>query len=296
MITVITPTYNRTEYLAHAIDSVLSQTFTDFELIVVDDNKPGSEARKATEEVINRYQDPRLRYIQNEKNLGGAASRNVGIFSAKGEYIAFLDDDDMYLPDRLEVQYKKMVENDWDVSVMDGATYNYVTGKKVAERHQKIRNGMSKDDLNRIHLLYHISGTNTFMFKTSFLQKIGGFDDVPSCHEHFLIQKTLDANPKFGYIPEIHIRNYMHPGDQLSTGPKKLQGQKLMFENKKRHFYLLSPAEKRQVVCRYHGVLFFVYFKMHNYGRSAMEAALCFLTSPVNAWRWYKEYKNKISV
>ena len=294
-MTVITPTYNRTEYLAHAIDSVLAQTFTDFELIV-DDNKPGSEARKATEEIIKHYNDSRLRYIQNEKNLGGAASRNVGIFSAKGEYIAFLDDDDEYLPDRLEVQYKQMVENDWDVSVMDGATYNYVTGQKVAERHQKIRNGMSKDDLNRIHLLYHISGTNTFMFKTSFLQKIGGFDDVPSCHEHFLIQKTLDADPKFGYIPEIHIKNYMHPGDQLSTGPKKLQGQKLMFENKKRHFYLLSRAEKRQVVCRYHGVLFFVYFKMHKYGLAAYHAALCFLTSPLNAWRWYKEYKNKITV
>lgn len=296
MITVITPTYNRTDYLANAIDSVLAQTFTDFELIVVDDNKPDSEARKLTAEVMSHYTDPRIRYIQNERNLGGAASRNVGIFQAKGEFVAFLDDDDQYLPDRLEVQYKKMVENDWDVSVMDGATYNYSTGQKVAERHQKITNGMSKDDLNRIHLLYHISGTNTFMFKTSFLQKIGGFDDVPSCHEHFLIQKTLDANPKFGYIPEIHIRNYMHPGDQLSTGPKKLKGQKLMFENKKRHFYLLSHAEKRQVVCRHHGVLFFVYFKMHKYGRAAMEAALCFLTSPVNAWRWYKEYKNKIGV
>ena len=113
MITVITPTYKRHQYLKNAIDSVLAQTCTDFEQIVVDDNPADSEERKLTEEVMKQVTDPRVRYVQNVKNLGGAAARNVGIFMAQGEYIAFLDDDDMYLPDRLEVQYKKMVENGW---------------------------------------------------------------------------------------------------------------------------------------------------------------------------------------
>ena len=194
MITVITPTYNRAQYLGQAVDSVLAQTYTDWELLVVDDNKPDSEARKATDEVMAHYTDPRIHYIQNEKNIGGAAARNVGIFQAKSEYIAFLDDDDMYLPSRLEVQYKQMVENDWDVSVMDGATYNFVTGEKVAERHQQVRTGMTKDELIRAHLLYHISGTNSFMYKTSFIQKIGGFDDVPSCQEYILMQKPFILN------------------------------------------------------------------------------------------------------
>ena len=295
MISVITPTYNRAEYLANAINSVLFQTYSDFELIIVDDNKPDSEARKKTEEVVRAFTDPRIRYIQNAKNLGGSGARNAGIFEAKGDYLAFLDDDDMYLPDRLEVQYKKMVENGWDVSVMDGATYNYETGEKLTERHQQIQNGMTKDELNKAHLLYHISGTNTFMFKTSFIQKIGGFDDVPSCQEYILMQKTLDANPNFGYIPEIHIKNFMHPGEQLSTGAKKLQGQKLLFENKKKYFYLLTPSEKRQVICRHHGVLFFVYFKMHKYGNAFKEAVQCFFTSPKNAWGWFMEYRAKIS-
>ena len=135
MITVITPTYKRHQYLKNAIDSVLAQTYSDFELIVVDDNPPGSEERVRTEDVIREFSDPRVHYIKNEKNLGGAGSRNRAIEMAKGEYIAFLDDDDMYLPDRLRVQYEAMKEHDWEVCVMDGATFKYETGEPVSERH-----------------------------------------------------------------------------------------------------------------------------------------------------------------
>ena len=295
MITVVTPTYKRHQYLLNAINSVLAQTYKDVELIVVDDNPADSEERKLTEELVRGITDPRLIYIQNEKNLGGAGSRNVAIEIAHGEYIAFLDDDDVYLPDRLEVQYKQMVENDWDVSVMDGATYDYVTGEKVAERHQQLWSGMTKDELIRSHLLYHISGTNTFMFKASFLKGIGGFVDVPSCQEYMLMQKALDNNPKFGYVPEIHIKNFMHPGEQISTGPKKLKGQFALYESKKQHFDLLTASERRQVTCRHHGVLFFVYYKMHQYGKAFTEAVKCFFSSPRHAYLWFKEYRKKIS-
>lgn len=295
MISVITPTYNRVDYLGNAIDSVLAQTYNDWELLVVDDNKPESEARKATAEVMARYTDPRIRYIQNEKNMGGAGARNVGIAQAKGEYIAFLDDDDMYLPDRLKVQVEAMMANNWDVCVMDGATFKYETGEPVSERHQHLWDGMSNDDLIRSHLMYHISGTNSFMFRTDFIRKIGGFDIVPSCQEYILMQKALDAKPKFGYLPITLIKNFQHEGDQLSTGPKKLAGQMILIENKKKYFYLLTRAERRQVLCRHHGVLFFVYYKMHKYLHAAWEAFLCFFTSPSNAIKWVKEYKGKIT-
>ena len=294
MITVITPTYNRAKYISNAIDSVVLQTYPDWELLVIDDNKPDSDARKATAEVMSHYTDPRIHYIQNEKNMGGAGARNVGISHAKGEYIAFLDDDDMYLPDRLRVQVEAMEKNGWDVCVMDGATFKYETGEPVSERHQHLWEGMSNDELIRSHMMYHISGTNSFMFRTDFIRKIGGFDMVPSCQEYILMQKALDAKPKFGYLPVTLIKNFQHEGDQLSTGPKKLAGQKMLIENKKKYFYLLSGKEKRQVLCRHHGVLFFVYFKMHKYFHAAREAFLCFFTSPTNAVKWVKEYKGKI--
>ncbi|MBR6091472.1 MAG: glycosyltransferase family 2 protein [Bacteroidales bacterium] len=295
MITVITPTYRRHLYIKNAIDSVLAQTYKDFEMIIVDDNPVDSEERKLTEEVIKGVSDPRVHYVQNEKNLGGAGSRNVAIDMAKGEYVAFLDDDDMYLPDRLKVQVEAMMANDWDVCVMDGATFKYETGEPVSERHQHLWAGMSNDDLIRSHLMYHISGTNSFMFRTEFIRKIGGFDIVPSCQEYILMQKALDAMPKFGYLPVTLIKNFQHEGDQLSTGPKKLAGQKMLIENKKKYFHLLTRAERRQVLCRHYGVLFFVYYKMHKYLNATWEAFLCFFTSPSNAIKWVKEYKGKIT-
>lgn len=294
LVSVITPTYNRAEYLRHAVSSVLRQTYTNIQYIIVDDNKPGSEARKKTEQVISEFNDSRIRYIQNEVNLGGSKARNVGIFKATGEYLAFLDDDDLYLEDKIEVQVSQMVKNNWDVCVMDGATYNFETGEKLTERHQQVRTGMTKEELMKAHLIYHITGTNSFMFKTSFIQAFGGFDDLPSCQEYVLMQKAINANPKFGYIPEIHIKNFQHPGEQLSTGPKKIKGQMMMIEHKKKYFDLLSSSERRSVMCRHHGVLFFAYLKMHNYFNAIKEAILCFGSSPSDAWRWMNEYKGKI--
>ena len=74
------------------------------------------------------------------------------------------------------------------------------------------------------------------MFRTDFIRNIGGFDIVPSCQEYILMQKALDAKPRFGYLPVTLIKNFQHEGDQLSTGPKKLAGQKMLIENKKKYF------------------------------------------------------------
>ena len=294
MVSVIMPTYNRAIYIGRAIKSILDQKYNDWELIIIDDNPQESSARIDTEKVVKSFSDNRIKYIKNEKNLGGAATRNVGIFASKGEYVTFLDDDDMYLPLKLEIQVKSMIENKWDVSVMDGATYSFDDESLISVRHQKITNSMTKDELIRVHLQSHISGTNTFMYRSEFLKKIGGFIDIPSCQEYMLMQRTLDHNPKFGYIPEIHIRNYMHPGEQISTGPKKLIGQKTMFENKKKYFHLLTRKERMNVICRHHGVLFFVNYKMKNYFTALYEAVLCFFSSPISAWKWFMEYKQKI--
>ena len=92
------PTYNvRHEYLREAIDSILAQTFTDFELIICDDCSPDG----APDEVIQSYNDPRIRYVKNEKNLGISANTNKMIGLARGEYIAQMDNDDIALPQRL---------------------------------------------------------------------------------------------------------------------------------------------------------------------------------------------------
>ena len=98
-VSVVIPVYNRERYLAEAIDSVLAQTLTDFELLVVDD---GSSDRSL--EVAESYRDPRIRVVRHERNRGMSAARNTGIAEARGRYLAFLDSDDMAYPNRLALQ------------------------------------------------------------------------------------------------------------------------------------------------------------------------------------------------
>lgn len=100
-VSVIIPTYNRAHLIGRAIKSVLNQTYKDFEIIIVDD---GSTDK--TEEVVKDFKDERVRYIRREKNKGGSAARNTGIKAARGEYIAFQDSDDEWLPEKLEKQMK----------------------------------------------------------------------------------------------------------------------------------------------------------------------------------------------
>lgn len=99
---VIMPVYNAVTTLCESVDSVLSQTFGDFELIIVDDSS--SDGCQA---LIDRYvsQDCRIRAIYSKSNQGVAHSRNLGVSAARGRYIAFLDSDDLWLPDKLEAQY-----------------------------------------------------------------------------------------------------------------------------------------------------------------------------------------------
>ena len=110
MISVIIPTYNREKLIMPAIDSVLKQTYQDIELIVVDD---GSTDR--TVELLKTIKDPRFYFVQTERNSGAPAARNIGIKQSKGEYIAFHDSDDIWMPHKLEKQLKFLKENDADV-------------------------------------------------------------------------------------------------------------------------------------------------------------------------------------
>lgn len=100
-VSVVIPTHNRSSLLRRAIQSVLDQTYQDFEIIVVDDASTDD-----TEAVVKGFADERIRYVRHSENRGEAASRNTGIRLAKGEYIAGHDDDDVWLPPKLEKQVK----------------------------------------------------------------------------------------------------------------------------------------------------------------------------------------------
>ena len=101
VISVIVPTYNLEYYIAETLDSILAQSFTDFEVLVIDDHSTDK-----TVEIVQQYQskDSRIKLLTNQHNKGASGARNTGIFAAKGEWVAFLDGDDLWTIDALEVR------------------------------------------------------------------------------------------------------------------------------------------------------------------------------------------------
>lgn len=106
LVSIITPSYNTGEYIKETITSVLNQTYSNWEMIIVDD----CSTDNTDDAVASFLSDNRIRYLKNEKNSGAAISRNRAIREAKGKYIAFLDSDDLWKPDKLEKQVAFMKE------------------------------------------------------------------------------------------------------------------------------------------------------------------------------------------
>lgn len=105
MVSVVVPTYNRAGLLKETLDSIFSQTFTDFELIIID-----NMSDDGTESYVRGIQDPRVRYFRNPNNGIIAVSRNLGIEKSRGTYVAFCDDDDLWLPEKLEKQVEHFAD------------------------------------------------------------------------------------------------------------------------------------------------------------------------------------------
>lgn len=111
-ISVVITSYCGSDNLARAIDSVLNQTYKNFEIIVVDDNDPKSLDRQKTETVMKQYiSDKRINYIKHPKNMNGSAARNTGINAAEGVYIQLLDDDDYFFPKKFELSVRALENN-----------------------------------------------------------------------------------------------------------------------------------------------------------------------------------------
>ena len=126
-VSIVVATYRREKELARALDSLRNQSFKDIEIVIVDDNadeKYNSFVAQVVESFAQENPDIPLKYIKNEQNKGSAETRNTGIRQSRGEYITFLDDDDVYLPEKVEVQLRFMEKEGCDYSVTDLNLYN----------------------------------------------------------------------------------------------------------------------------------------------------------------------------
>lgn len=238
-ISVIIPTCNRPEMLKRAIASVLAQTYQDFEIIVVDDGM-----KERAESVVNFFHDPRITYIAHEQGKGGAAARNTGIRAAKGEFIAFLDDDDEWVPEKLEEQMKVFEHTSSDVGFCFSAVTNMRNGKEsvtnvpegIVDHHERA--------------LRRFAGflTVTLIIKKAVFSDVGMFDERFPSHQEpdLMIRVTKKYKGVAVNKPLVRVNMEM-TYEHISSDPKrKIAGREMILQK------YLDEFKQRPVVLASH--------------------------------------------
>lgn len=201
--------------LERALASVLGQTLQNFEILVVDDGADGS-----AEPVVRAQSHSEVRYIAHAARRGASAARNTGISQSKGRYIAFLDDDDEWLPEKLSRQVQRFAESEIDPGVV------YAGAMKVSERTgetlsvappRPVRNGYV-DFLRSTRF-----GTSVPLIRRSCFDRVGPFDeDLPGTQDRDMWIR-LAREYRFDFVPDILVRHYLH-GDQITSDlPRKVE-------------------------------------------------------------------------
>ncbi|MBE5966484.1 MAG: glycosyltransferase family 2 protein [Lachnospiraceae bacterium] len=197
LVSVITPTYKRSNMLSRAIDSVLNQTYENIQIVIVDDNDPYTDWRKKTQELMLTYEEnPKIKYIRHDKNKNGAVARNTGIYHADGDIVCFLDDDDWFLPDKVEKQVKYLLQNTENRAVYCGWDRD---GIVIPKKH----GNMSFELLSGTNLIY----TNVIMMWRHDAIECGGWDENLKRHQEagFLLRYFKNGG-KIGVISECLVK------------------------------------------------------------------------------------------
>ncbi|MDV4314276.1 glycosyltransferase family 2 protein [Acinetobacter indicus] len=209
LISVITPSYNSAYYIQKTIESILGQTYLNWELIIIDDCSSDNSV-----EVIAKYvdQDERIKLIVLEKNSGAAVARNRGIEEANGRFIAFLDSDDSWHPEKLSKQVKFMLENDYD--------FTYTAYHKVNEYGEYLSkvNIPLKTQYNEL-LKTCVIGCLTAMYDSHKLGKVY-FPLIRKRQDFALWLKILKLTP-YAYGLNEDLANYTVRSDSISANKLK---------------------------------------------------------------------------
>jgi len=210
MVSVVIPTHNRRDLIGETIRSVLNQTFEDFEVLVVDNGSTDD-----TEQVVRNFRDPRIRYIYQENTGGPAGPRNTGIRQSRGKYIAFLDSDDVWMPNKLEREIA-LLESNRGIDVV------YCAGEKIDAKGVLLNSdwvrprswGTLCEDL-----LYGnvVSGGSAALLRADCFARVGLFDEtLRLCEDLDMWRRLALAGYQFLFVDEALVRIRVHTSSMLA--------------------------------------------------------------------------------
>jgi len=248
-VSVIIPTYKRSQDICRAVDSVLSNTLKEIEVIVCDDNGIGTDEGEKTAQIMKKYEnDPRVIYIRHQKNQNGAAARNTGIKASKGKYIAFLDDDDAFFPERLEKMYNKLEGLDSSY----GACYSaYV--KNMPNGIKQYSSERAEGDVFLqvlMRSLYIGTGSNLF-FSRKAVEDIGFFDTSFLRNQDLEYLVRITKKYKMAYVDEVLMQAFYDIRTVKFTFEQSCAREKLFREKFAPFLEGLSAKQRREIQIMY---------------------------------------------
>ena len=208
-ISIIVPTRNRAKLIPRAINSILRQTYKNFEIIIVDGHSTDN-----TKAVIDSYHDPRIRYFLQEIPKNGAQATNEGIAKAKGKYIAFLDDDDEWLPEKLAKQVS-LINSLPEEYGMVYCWMDYFNGEGhiIHQTHPILRGNI----FEKVLLTESIGGTPTYLVRKAVIDAVGGFDTNLVYGDDGEFIRRIAKYYKVEFVPEVLAKVYVDHGFKRQT-------------------------------------------------------------------------------
>lgn len=280
LVSVIIPTFKRSDMLSRAIHSVLEQTYRDVEVLVVNDNvSPDDEYSQRLYALMDSIEDDRVRLISQPKHINGAAARNAGIREAKGEFIAFLDDDDFWEPGKVEAQVKKLRElgPEWGLATCMNVQRR---GDRIVGASLPYRDGDVFIDVleRRIGI-----GLDAALIRRSAIDTAGVFDETLTRHQDLQLFANLTSQYKVK-----QIKQYLHNIDS-SDGQNRPDAETLIkikqayFASIKGLLDRLTPAQRRRVFALNDFEIAFAYMKRGSVSKG-LRLAASLLKSPAASY------------
>lgn len=281
-VSVIIPAYNAQEFLAKAIESVLSQTFQDFEMIIVDD---GSTDR--TKEIVQQYirtHGKKIRYFYQE-NGGVSLSKNTGIEHAQGEYIALLDADDEWLPERL-AKGVKVLDKESNVGLVHANSMRISEAGEIIRINKRVQCFLSGCVFNDLFLRKANVSCPTVLFRRDCIKKVGGFDENLSrlgCEDRDLWLR-IAKHYRFAYIDKVLARYRVRVSSMSKNASKMLQARYYVINKftSGRKFSILKQRALQQVY-KETGDEF---LESGKYDQARREYVKALMFWPISFWVW----------
>jgi len=246
-VSIIIPTRGRTTELIRAVHSCLNQdTNEEFEILIINDNEIGDAFDQKVLVYFSRCRDARLSVIRNLRGRGGSGARNTGVFAARGQWVAFLDDDDEWLPTKLSQQMRHIVSSGESVNCLDTGFYRISPDRAPVE----VRPAMSGSIFHK--LLFKESSRapklSTFICRKELLIGIGGFDESLLSRQDLDLYLRLAQKTSFYSINDCLVFGYTNSAARISKNPTKKALGGIAFERKWRRFLKQDPRRHSKLL------------------------------------------------